>query len=235
MNPNGTPSSPASNPPRARINWDEVAAVAPQAVTLAVVAAGAVITSAISYQHEYALARNNGQIRWVSLLVPFSLDGMILVAGVALLWAALNRVTGWRQLWQPRGVLAVGIITTIAANLFSDYRVPYLGPAVSASSGVALVLMSAVAFWLVAEHRKKVRGEPVQPAAGCSCPPPPVTVAEALPLARARLRDAGELHGEQVLADRFGISRDRVRKLLSQQSPEIRYADLNGSSAGGAS
>lgn len=224
-----TPPPPASDRPRDRVDWDRVGAVAPQAVTLAIVGAGAVITSAISYQHEYALARNNGQIRWVSLLVPFSLDGMILVAGVALLWAALNRVTGWSQLWQPRGVLAVGIITTIAANLFSDYRVKWLGPAVSASSGVALVLMSAVAFWLVAEHRKKVRGETTQPAVNCSCPPPPLTVAEALPLARERLRDAGELHGEQVLADRFGISRDRVRKLLSQQSPEIRYADLNGS------
>lgn len=220
MNPNGNPSPTASAPARARTDWDRVTAVAPQAVTLAVVAVGAVITSAISYQHEYALARNNGQIRWVSLLVPFSLDGMILVAGVALLWAALNRVAGWRQLLQPRGVLAAGIITTIAANLFSDYRVRWLGPAVSASSGVALVLMSAVAFWLVAEHRKKVRGDDPQPAASCSCPPPPLTVAEALPLARARLRDAGEPHGEQVLADRFCISRDRVRKLLSPQSPQ---------------
>jgi Protein of unknown function (DUF2637) len=226
-NPTDTPPPPAST----RIDWDRAAAVAPQAVTLAIVGAGAVITSAISYQHEYALARNNGQIRWVSLLVPFSLDGMILVAGVALLWAALNRVTGWRQLWQPRGVLSVGIITTIAANLFSDYRVKWLGPAVSASSGVALVLMSAVAFWLVAEHRKKVRGDDPQPAADCSCPPPPLTVAEALPLARARLRDAGELHGEQVLADRFGVSRDRVRKLLLPQSPELPEPSQNGSAS----
>jgi hypothetical protein len=225
-NRTATPPAPASDHPRPRVDWDRVTAVAPQAVTLAIAGAGAVITSAISYQHEYALARNNGQIRWVSLLVPFSLDGMILVAGVALLWAALNRVTGWRQLWQPRGVLTVGILTTIAANLFADYRVRWLGPAVSASSGVALVLMSAVAYWLVAEHRKKVRGDDPQPASGCSCPPPPVTVAEALPLARARLRDAGELHGEQVLADRFGISRDRVRKLLSPQSPD---PSMNGS------
>ena len=229
MNPTDNPPATASAPGRARVDWDRWTAVAPQAVTLAIVGAGAVITSAISYQHEYALARNNGQIRWVSLLVPFSLDGMILVAGVALLWAALNQVTGFRRLLQPRGVLVVGILTTIAANLFADYRVKWLGPAVSASSGVALVLMSAVAFWLVAEHRKKVRGGEPQQAVNCSCPPPPLTVAEALPLARARLRDAGELHGEQVLADRFGISRDRVRKLLSSQSPETPAPSMNGS------
>jgi hypothetical protein len=231
MNPTDNPPATASAPGRARIDWDRVTAVAPQAVTLAIVGAGAVITSAISYQHEYALARNNGQIRWVSLLVPFSLDGMILVAGVALLWAALNRVTGFRRLWQPRGVLTVGILTTIAANLFADYRVKWLGPAVSASSGVALVLMSAVAFWLVAEHRKKTRGDEPQQAVNCSCPAPPLTVAEALPLARARLRDAGELHGEQVLADRFGISRDRVRKELSSQSPGTIAASVNGSTS----
>lgn len=202
------------------------------AVIFTVVGAGMIIASAVSYQHEYVLARANGQVRWVAALVPFTLDGMIFVAGAALLWAAMYGVRGWSRLWQPVGVMLAGITATIAANYYSDVRVPWLGPAVSASSGVAVVLMSAVAFWLLGEVRKVARGESPQPAAGCSCPPPlppPASLAEALPLARARLRDEGQPYGEEALADRFGVTRHKVRQALTeavaQQPPE---PSLNG-------
>ena len=206
----------SGQPVSARADWDRITAVVPQVISLTVVGAGMIIVSAISYQHEYELARHNGQAPWVSTLLPFTLDGVIFVSGVALLWAALSRVRGWRRLWQPRGVLAVGMVTTIAANLFSDYRLKWLGPAVSASSGVALVLMSAVAFWLVAEQRKIARGDDPQPEAGHVCPPPPVSLAEALPLAKGELRDRGQMHGEQALADGFLVTRHVVRTTLAQ-------------------
>ena len=206
--PSSVPAPDRRNPPLLR-------AVGPQHVVLFVVAVGMVITSAISYQHEYALARFNGQVQWVSWLVPFSLDGMILVAGVGLYWAARNGIRGWARLWQPRGVMAAGIVATIAANLFSDYRMLWLGPGVSASSGAALVLMSAVAFWLLAEQRKLAKKEEPQPAADCTCPAPPTSLAEALPLAKSRLQAAGEQFGEQALADRFGVTRHKVRAILS--------------------
>lgn len=192
----------------------------------AVVGGGVLITSAVSYQHEYVLARANGQIRWVAGLVPFTLDGMIFVAGAALLWAAMSGVRGWRRLWQPVGVMLAGIAATIAANYYSDVRAAWLGPLVSASSGVAVVLMSAVAFWLLGEVRKVSQGDDPQPAADCSCPPPPLTVAEALPLARARLKDGGEQYGEQALADRFGVTRHVVRLALTPRTPT---ASVNGS------
>lgn len=199
-----------------------------QAVIFAVVGLGALITSAISYEHEYVLARHNGQVRWVSSLLPFSVDGMILVSGVALMWAAMHAVRGWDRLWQPRCVLAVGIAATIAANFFSDLRLRWLGPAVSASSGVALVLMSAVAFWLLAEQRKVARGETSQRDVNCSCPAPATSLDEALPLARARLQELGQPCGEELLADRFGVSRHRVRAILKPQPSE---PSLNGDGA----
>ena len=201
------------------------------ATVLAIVGLGMVIASAISYQHEYILARHNGQVRWVALLLPFSVDGVIFVAGIALSWAAIRGVRGWRRLWQPRGVLAVGIAATIAANLFSDLRLRWLGPAVSASSGVALVLMSAVAFWLLAEQRKLARGETSQPAVNCSCPPPlppSVTLAEALPLAREELRARGEQYGEEVLAERFAVTRHKVRLTLAAEAAERKPSDAAG-------
>src|SRR6266516_562690 len=153
--------------------WDQVKAVAPQAASLGIVTAGAVIASAISYQHEYELARHNGQAAWVSGLLPFSVDGMIFVAGVALAWAATTGIKGWKRLWQPRLVLVVGVAATIAANMFSDLRFWWLGPAVAASSGVALILMSAVAFWLLGEQRHLARGDQGEPDPGHVCPPPP--------------------------------------------------------------
>jgi hypothetical protein len=196
------------------------------AAIFAVVGAGMLIASAVSYEHEYVLARANGQVRWVSALVPFTLDGMIFVAGAALLWAAMNGVRGLRRLWQPGGVMLAGIAATIAANYYSDAHAAWLGPAVSASAGVAVVLMSAVAFWLLGEVRKVARGDEPQPGVNCSCPPPPLTVAEALARARSHLRETGGQYGEQALADRFGVTRHQVRQALTVPVAE---PSLNGS------
>jgi len=69
--------------------------------------------------------------------------------------------------------------------------------------------MSAVAFWLLGEHRKVARGEDSQPAVNCSCPKPPLSLSEALPLAKARLKGDGEQYGEEALADRFSVTRPR--------------------------
>lgn len=204
------------------------------AIVLGVVVLGVIITSAISYQHEYVLARHNGQVRWVSSLLPFSVDGMIFVAGVALLWAAIRGIRGWKRLWQPGGVLAVGVAATIAANWSSDLQLKWLGPAVSASSGLALVLMSAVAFWLLAEQRKLARGEEPQPAVNCSCPPPlppSVTLAEVLPLAREELRSRGERYGEEALAERFRVTRHEVRSALAEQAAKPGPSDAAGAPA----
>lgn len=211
-------------PPRAdRGNWTWI----PVVVTLFVVAVITGITAAVSYEHEYQLAHRHGQAPWVSSLLPFTVDGMILGASVVIVWAAS---AGIRRPWRPLSVLLVGIAATIGANLASGLGDGWLGAAVAAWSGLALILISDVAMWLTGTLRALAQGEDPRPAATCSCPPPPLSLAEALPAARERLRERGEPAGEQALADRFGVSRHQVRTALAVPVvPQAPEPSLNGS------
>lgn len=183
------------------------------AILAVVITAGTLgIIMAISYAHEFGLAARNGQGPWEAKLIPFPVDGMLVVASVAIYWAGQR---GIRRPWQPMTVAAVGMLATIAANFVSDDRASYLGPAVAGSVGVAAVLVGWVAHWMIDTQRKLAAGEDPQPARNCSCPPPPTTLAEALPGARQRLRDDGKKFGEQELADRFATTRHEVRKVFT--------------------
>jgi Protein of unknown function (DUF2637) len=204
MNGKGTQSATAR--PEPDHSWLTVG------VTFFVVAAICGITAAVSYEHEYELAHRNGQAPWVSGLLPFTVDGMILGASVVLLWAASR---GIRRPWRPLAILLVGIAATIAANLASGLGHGWLGAAVAAWSGVALILISDVAMWLTNTRRALLKGERPDRPAGHECPPPPLTLAEWAPLARAQLKQDGEPHGEQALADRIGSTRHQVRQALA--------------------
>jgi hypothetical protein len=209
------------------INWSRAASVAPVAAAVSIVTAVSVITMVTSYEHEFQLAHHNGQVRWVACLLPFSVDGMVLVAFAATWWAAHNGVRGFRQLWPPLLTGAIGMAATIAANVFSDSRFWWLGPAVAGSSGVAVVLVGMVAHWMLATQRRLAAGESLQRSVNCSCPKPPASLAEALPLARQVLREAGLPHGQETLADRFGVTVHQVRKVLVP--PVESKALMNGS------
>jgi len=200
MEPNERPAPPARG-------WSGLAV----GVTMFTVATITAITAAISYEHEYQLARRHGQAPWVSSLLPFTVDGMILGASVVLVWAAS---VGIRRPARPVLVLLVGIGATIGANLASGIGDGWLGAAVAAWSGLALILISDVAMWLMAALRKVAAGELLRPAAACSHPAPPVTLAEALPLARARLQEEGEPFGKEALAARFKTTPHQVRLVL---------------------
>jgi hypothetical protein len=173
------------------------------------------IVSAISYDHETYLATSNGQPGWVSALNPFTIDGLLLSSTVVLFWAASRGIRGWGQLWRPAGVLVVGILATIGANLAAGLVAAWLRPVVSAWPGVALVLVSDVAFWLMSKLRAVANGEETQPAVACDCPRPATSLADALVLARAELRSQGKPAGEQALADAFGVTRHQVRQHLA--------------------
>ena len=166
----------------------------------------------ISYEHEYLLAWHNQQVDWVAKLIPFSVDGMLVVASIALYWASQH---GIRRPVPPLVTGGVGVVATIGANFASGVRAPWLGPAVAGSAGVAAVLVGWVASWMLETQRKLANGEPVQPAADCSCPPPAVSLAEALTAAREELRRRGEPAGEQALADHFLVTRHQVRTALA--------------------
>ena len=174
------------------------------------------VIAADSYDHEYLLAYGNGQTSWVAATLPVSVDGLVLIAVAAFVWAISQ---GIRRPWHPIAALAVATLATVGANLESGLHHVWLQRAVSVWPGIAVALVADVVMWYLNTQRKLANGEPLQPAAACSCPRPPVTLAEALPMARAELRDRGEPHGEQVLADRFGVPRARVRPLLAPIDP----------------
>ncbi|MGH3125569.1 MAG: DUF2637 domain-containing protein [Streptosporangiaceae bacterium] len=200
-------------------------------ITLATVAIITGITAAVSYEHEYQLARRHGQAPWVSSLLPFTVDGMILGASVVLVWAAS---VGIRRPWRPLAVLLAGIGATIGANLASGIGDGWLGAAVAAWSGLALILISDVAMWVTGTLRTLAAGDDPRPAAACSCPPPPMSLTEALPLAQARLKELGEASGQQALADRFLVTRHQVRAALVESSPAPAVAPSNRTHGAGA-
>ena len=174
--------------------------------------------AAVSFDHEYQLAHGNGQAGgWVSAGFAISVDGLLAVATVATLWALAQGLRGPRQLWRPWLALAVGILATVAANLFAGLHYIWLQRAVSVWSGLAVALGAEVVMWFVDARRKLAAGEPPGPAAACSHPPPPVTLAELVPLARAHLMDHGLPYGEQATADLIGVGRHHIRRV--QASP----------------
>lgn len=189
----------------ARVDWAQATIFPGVAVILGIMAAA-------SYDHEFLLARGNDQAGWVAAVLPVSVDGLLLVASAASLWGLAN---GLRRPWRPYLALAVGMVATVGANLYSGLHYIWLQRAVSVWSGIAVVLAAEVGMWYIATRRKLAAGEPLRPAGACQCPGPPLTLAEALPLARAELLDRGEPAGEQALADRFGVKRYAVRSLLA--------------------
>lgn len=212
----------------ARAAWGQVQQHPVLTTVVGIVGVVGAFTGATSYGHERQLAATNGQAGWAACLIPFAVDGMVVAASIVLLWASWQGIRGFWRLARPRAWLAVGMGATIAANYFSDLRFWWLGPAVSASCGVSLVIISDITFWLLGEQRKLTKPDQPETAAACACPPPPLSLAEAVPLARAALQERLEPHGEQALADRFGTTRHEIRKVLS---PPAGTASLNGASA----
>lgn len=197
-------------------------------VVVSVVAVLNAIMAGISYSNETALAEINGQSAWKAHLIPFAVDGILLAASVAILWARWQHITDWRRLWRLWAWLAVGIAATLGANLAVDLHYPWLRPAVSAAAGVAVVIASDIGFWMLGQHHKIASGEDSQRVVNCSCPAPPTSLAEAIPLARETLRDRGEPHGEELLAERFGVSRHKLRQVLAPPVEPVAVPSANG-------
>lgn len=202
---------------RSGSRWQDLATAA--GIFLPVIAI-ALIVVASSYYHEFELAWHNGQPRWVAKAVPFTVDGLVLAAGIAVTWALSNGIRGWKRLIRPVGALAVGALATLAANLFSALSGSWLRPAVSVWAGVAALLVGDIGMWWISERRALADPGSRPAAARCSCPPPPVTLAEAAPLARAELKARGEKHGEPELADRFETTRYKIHAALSALTPQ---------------
>ena len=200
----------ATNGNRAdRVDWTQATIFPGVALIIAVIAAA-------SYDHEFILARGNDQAGWVAAVLPVSVDGLLLVASVAALWGIEH---GLRRPWRPYTALAVGMVATVGANLYSGLHYVWLQRAVSVWSGVAVVLAAEVGMWYIATRRKLATGEPLRPVGACAHPPLPLTLADWLPLARAELEAQGKPHGEQELANRMTTTRHQVKLALANDAP----------------
>ena len=119
-------------------------------LTAAVVLAVASFAAVVSYSHIYDLGRAHGQSGTAARLLPLSVDGLILAAGLVLLHAAR------RQDDAPvlaRCMLWLGISATVGANI--GYGLPFgpLGALVSAWPAVAFVGAAEMALGMVRRTR----------------------------------------------------------------------------------
>ena len=99
----------------------------------------ALVAGVASYIHIVSVALQSGEDRFVAHIIPFSLDGLIIVATMAMLE---DRHNGQKPRIVARVALIVGIIGTLAANV------------ASAGTGLppeAIAVIPAVAFLLSVE------------------------------------------------------------------------------------
>jgi hypothetical protein len=170
------------------------------------------IIMAISYAHEVELASRNGQVAWVADLIPFAVDGMLVVASIALYWAGQHGII---RPVPPLVTAAAGMVATVGANFVSDERAWWLGPAVAGSVGVAAVLVGWVASWMTEMQRKLATGEPLQ-TSGDQCPHRVARTAdEAVVTAYLHARDCdGTTLSQRQLAADWGLPRAKVAALV---------------------
>jgi hypothetical protein len=119
-------------------------------LTAGVVLAVASFAAVVSYSHIYDLGRAHGQSGTAARLLPLSVDGLILAAGLVLLHAAR-----WHDDAPAlaRSMLWLGISATVGANI--SYGLPFgaLGALVSAWPAVAFVGAAEMALGMVRRTR----------------------------------------------------------------------------------
>jgi hypothetical protein len=185
---------------------------------LAVVVVAAV-AAVISYRHAFELVRANGESGTTARLVPFTVDGLIWAASMAILDASRRK--------QPVPALAkwslgVGIAATIGANLAHGMSHGPIGAIVSAWPALALV----GAFELLMTLTRK------------SASPPPAKGQEAVSTGAehvnphstnveqrteqavlsdylASLDGPGRPLSQRFLAEKHAIDRRKVRRILT--------------------
>jgi len=115
-------------------------------LTALVVTAVAGFAAVISYGHIYGVALHNGQTELASVLLPLSVDGLILAASLVLLHEA--------QQARPapllgQAMLALGVGATLAANALYGLAWGPLGVVVSAWPAVAFIGAAEMVFLMV--------------------------------------------------------------------------------------
>jgi hypothetical protein len=181
---------------------------------LAVVAVAAV-AAIISYQHAYELVRLHGESGPTARLVPFTVDGLIWAASMAILDASrrnrrVPRLAGWS--------LGVGIVATIGANLAHGIGNGPIGALVSAWPALALVGSFELSMTLIraahgaAEKQESEAGESrTEPPVEQDVPPAPPEPRTLEQRVRAQ-HDAGT--SQRAIARELNLDRRKVKQII---------------------
>ena len=180
------------------------------------------VTGVISYTHVYDLTVSLHQSMMVARLMPFGVDGLIVVGSVVLLQSAPGQAwLGW-----------LGIVPGVAASLFANVESGLRwGPLAAGWAGVPAASFALATFllerWLKAQADHGGQGGTETPCAhyagigesrsASQCPHGVAATAEdAVVQAFLHARDCAESPlSQRHLAVAFGLSRPKVAELVS--------------------
>ncbi|MBE1533250.1 DUF2637 domain-containing protein [Actinomadura algeriensis] len=188
---------------------------------LAVVAVAAV-AAVISYSHAFELVRAHGETGATARLVPLTVDGLIWAASMVILDASRRqRPIPALAEWS----LAVGIVATVGANVAHGAAHGLIGALVSAWPALALVgsfeLLMTLTRTASSRQAAASGGHRTEPE-----PPGPSRTEAEQPLEQLVLAEyQANLHGpgrpvsQRQLAEKHGIDRRRVKKIIADARP----------------
>jgi hypothetical protein len=202
-----------------------------KATTALAVVAVAAVAALISYAHMLDLVRTHGETGVTAQLVPFTVDGLILAASMVILDASrrdrpVPALAGWS--------LAAGICATVGANVAHGAAHGPIGALVSAWPALALVGSFELLMTLT-------RHAPSPPASAKSvrtgmeraesiCTEVEQTPEQAM-LAeyRASLHGPGRPVSQRYLAEKYGIDRRKVKRIITGTSKTSSAASFGSS------
>jgi len=180
--------------------------------TAAVVCAVAAFAAVVSYSHIYGLGRAYGQDATEARLLPLSVDGLILASSLVLLHEARN---GRDAPGLARFMLWLGIAATVGANIAYGAGYGLLGALISAWPAVAFIGSVEIAMQQVRRARA-----PQAAIIRSAAPEVPGDVEQAVRTAYAASVTAGQPLSQRAMAERFGLSRRRVSRLITSVTVE---------------
>jgi hypothetical protein len=185
---------------------------------LAVVAVAGV-AAVISYRHAYELVHAHGETGPTARLVPFTVDGLIWAASMVILDASRRK--------QPvpplaKWSLAVGIVATVGANVAHGASHGVIGAIVSAWPALALVGSFELLMTLT---RNAARGDRPQDEQRTNLEHPSTKPEQTPEQAlldeyRASLNGPGRPLSQRYLAEKYGIDRRKVKRIITQMEQQ---------------
>jgi hypothetical protein len=184
-----------------------------RSATAGVVTAVAGFAAVVSYSHIHDLAGQHGQSKTAALLLPLSVDGLILAASLVLLHEARNARTAPARAWL---MLGLGVAATLAANVLSGLPDGWLNACISAWPAVAFVGAVEMVMWMI----RKARPEAPEITRGVAASDLGDTVSsDSVEAARARMRLA-QIHGFKIsdndLRAQFRLTRSEATRVRTE-------------------